>query len=77
MHRPLPTSTEFLCIHIHADPLEIEHPIHSRRVLRLQQRNRYVVYRYTAAGMTVWFPVMSMPVQHQIGAMTVDYLRQP
>jgi hypothetical protein len=56
---------------------DIEDFVHSGRLLRLQQRNRDVMNRYAAGGFALQRAVMSVAMDDQVSAMTIDNFREP
>jgi hypothetical protein len=57
--------------------LNVKHAVGGRRFLRLKERDGYVMDWNSGCCVAIQLSVVSMSVHHQIGAMPVDYFRQP
>lgn len=58
-----------------AATLHIKNPVYAGWVLPLQKGNCHVMHRNAGRRLAVAPSIVSMPVQDQIGSVTVDYLR--
>src|SRR5258708_18815016 len=56
--------------------LQIKDFVHQRRLLRLQERNRYIVDGNSGCGMPFSLSVMRMSMNHKISTVPVDHLGQ-
>ncbi len=57
--------------------LDVKDSVHRRRILPLQKSDGDVVHRNAARCFSVALAIVGVPMEHQVGAMTVHDLGKP